>query len=218
MITFSSGFYPKSSLTHLVSPFILIISVGYFNYRYFCNFLWFVELAMIYGAILSFEPFQNTSGPLYRQQLQNYRQTGHWTRLAPMMIPIPSERLPISLAFMLCLAVGLAVACLGGFHLYLCLTAQTTIEFHGNLTNRRKAHRLNKKWMNPYSLGWKRNFQQVFGTMPVWKAILIPSTREPEFLPLPIRGEDGKRFKYQSWTTMDDPQKPSTRSRTAQMV
>lgn len=167
---------------------------------------------MIYGATISFEPFQNTSGPLYRHQLQEYRKNGEWKRIYPM-VPISSERLPISMSFMLCLAVGLAVACLGGFHLYLCLTAQTTIEFHGNFMNRRKARQLNKKWINPYSLGWKRNFQQVFGTQPVWKAILIPSTREPEFLPLPLRGEDGKRTNYSSSDT-----KPLLIPSTAAMV
>lgn len=95
------------------------------------------------------------------------------------------------------------MACLGGFHLYLCLTAQTTIEFHGNFGNRRKANRLNKKWSNPYSLGWKRNFQQIYGTQPMWKALLLPSTREPEFLPLPLPGDKGKRIHYQSATIED---------------
>lgn len=79
--------------------------------------------------------------------------------------------------------------------MYLCLTGQTTIEFHGNFVSRRKATRLGKKWQNPYSLGWKCNFQQVFGaSLPVWKAILMPSTREPEFLPLPL--PDGKRSNH----------------------
>jgi hypothetical protein len=148
---------------------------------------------MIYGMIVAYEPFQNTTGPLYRQQVLEFRRTGTWKHLHPM-VPINAERLPISLSFMLCLAVGIAVACLGGFHLYLCLSAQTTIEFHGNWMNRRKAKRLNKKWTNPYSFGWRRNFQQTFGTSLVWwKAILIPSSREPEFLPLPLPGDLGKR-------------------------
>ena len=151
---------------------------------------------MMYGVVICYEPFQNTTGPLYKQQLQEFRRSGEWKHLHPM-VPINSERLPISLAFMICLAIGIAVACLGGFHLYLCLTAQTTIEFHGNFGNRRKAKRLNKKWQNPYSLGWKRNFQQVFGSsMPAWKAILLPSQREPEFLPLPML--DGKRSNYRT--------------------
>jgi palmitoyltransferase len=62
---------------------------------------------------------------------------------------------------MLDLALGMAVACLGGFHLYLTLTGQTTIESHGNLMNRTKAKQLGQKWRNPYDLGWKRNLQQV---------------------------------------------------------
>lgn len=122
-----------------------------------------------------------------------HRKTGTWTRLYPYT-PIPSERTPITLSFMLCLAVGIAVACLGGFHLYLTLTSQTTIEFHGNLMNKAQAKRLGQKYRNPYDLGWRRNLQQVFGfQLPFWLAFLIPSTREPEFLPLPMNGEDGKR-------------------------
>jgi hypothetical protein len=94
---------------------------------------------------------------------------------------------------MLDLALGMAVACLGGFHLYLTLTGQTTIESHGNLMNRTKAKQLGQKWRNPYDLGWKRNLQQVYGTQPFPWAFLVPSTREPEFLPLPLMGEEGKR-------------------------
>jgi len=202
----------------LVFFFLLFAcSVGYFNYRYFCNFLWFVELGMMYGAIISWEPFQNTTGPLYKQQHQIYRQTGEWKHIHPM-VPINDERLPISMAFMLCLAVGLAVACLGGFHLYLCLSAQTTIEFHGNFLNRRKARRLNKKWSNPYSLGWRRNFQQIYGTQPVWKAILVPARREPEFLPLPLPGDRGLRANYAAARASLDNKKNSTVTNGAEIV
>jgi len=198
---------PRSHYDHVTRTLVLCLdhycpwmfnAIGYFNYRYFCNFLWFVQIAMIYGATISFQPFKNTSGPLYREQAQEFRRTGERLH-ANLMVPINSERMAISLSFMLCLAVGLAVACLGGFHFYLCLTAQTTIEFHGNFMNRRKAKRLNKKWTNPYSLGWRRNFQQVFGTQPAWKAFLIPSTREPEFLPLPM--PDGLRSNYSAKAT-----------------
>lgn len=86
------------------------------------------------------------------------------------------------------------MACLGGFHLYLCLTGQTTIEFHGNWVNRRKANKLNKKWKNPYDMGMKRNWQQVYGSGNALLAFLIPSCREPEFLPLPLPEEKGRRI------------------------
>ena len=192
---------PRSHYDHVTKTLVLCLdhycpwmfnAVGYFNYRYFCNFLWFVEIAMWYGAFMAYTPFNNASSPQYRKQVLEYRKTGVWKHLYAYT-PINTERLPISLAFMLCLAVGIAVACLGGFHLYLTLTGQTTIEFHGNWMNKTKAKRLGQKWRNPYDLGWRRNLQQVYGSQPFLWAFLIPSTREPEFLPLPLMGEDGKR-------------------------
>jgi hypothetical protein len=178
--------------------YVLLLSfpVGYFNYRYFCNFLWFVFMGMFYGAAVTYVPFTNCNGPLYMRQKQEYLKTGAWKHIYNF-VPIAKERMPISMSFMLCLAVGCAVACLGGFHLYLCLTGQTTIEFHGNWMNKSKAKRLNKKWKNPYDLGYKRNWQQVYGSRQPWlRAWIVPSTREPEFLPLPMTGEEGKRRKY----------------------
>jgi len=135
-------------------------------------------------------------------------------------IPIPSEKTSIALGFMLCLCLALAVMCLGIFHLYLLTSAQSTIEFHGNMSKRKR-----KGWKNPYSAGsWKKNFELVYGTR-YWylqknkcscctedengmsreededdekysyRGILgillamMPSNREPEFLPLPINGK-----------------------------
>jgi len=103
--------------------------------------------------------------------------------------------MPLSLSFMLCLAVGLAVSCLGGFHIYLVLTGQTTIEFHANFVNKTKAKRSGQKYRNPYDMGWKRNWQQVYGCRSsMLLSFLILSTREPDYLPVPISGEEGKRM------------------------
>ena len=166
-------------------------------------------MAMAYGAAVTFVPFQNCSGPLYAKQKAQWQKTGQWTRLYDF-VPTRDERMPISMSFMLCLAVGIAVACLGGFHLYLCLTAQTTIEFHGNWMNRRKAKKLNKKWKNPYDLGYKRNWQQIYGSSRTWFwALIIPSTRQPEFLPLPIPGDDGRRRKCKQDNTKTGGESPS---------
>jgi hypothetical protein len=154
---------------------------------------------------MTYRPFRNMSGPHYKAQVQQFRETGQWKHLHDWT-PIPREKMALSLTFMLCLAIGIAVAILGGFHLYLVLTGQTTIEFHGNWVNRRRAanSKGSKKiiWKNPYDLGWKRNWQQVFGAQnPVWKAIVMPSRREPEFLPLPLPGEAGRRRTSVSHTT-----------------
>jgi len=91
--------------------------VGYLNYRYFVNFLLYVFLGMGYGALLSVRSFLAMS--FGRQDV------------SPVWRPERGDETPIAFSFMLCLSVGLAVAGLGGFHLYLLLTAQTTIEFHG---------------------------------------------------------------------------------------
>lgn len=130
-------------------------------------------------------------------------------------IPTPNERTSIALGFMICLCLGCAVGCLLVFHLYLTMTAQTTIEFHGNWAKRRK----NKGWVNPYAAGsWKRNWEMVYGTRyhflggddddedngamnshqcndqhsyrGCWGffSAMMPSKREPEFLPIPIDG------------------------------
>lgn len=151
---------------------------------------------MMYGALISYRPFANSTGPLYKEQLTHFRKTGVWTRIHPYT-PISSERMPLSLGFMLCLAVGIAVACLGGFHLFLVLTGQTTIEFHGNFMKRAKAKRAGQKYRNPYDMGYKRNWQQVYGEYngkwSIFMAFILLSTREPEFLPVPIGGDEGKR-------------------------
>ena len=171
-----------------------IIQVGYFNYRYFVNFLVYVFIGMTYGAIICYRPFMNSTSTFYRQQVAQYRKTGVWSHLHPYT-PINSERMPLSLSFMLCLAVGLAVSCLGGFHIYLVLTGQTTIEFHANFVNKSKAKRSGQKYRNPYDMGWKRNWQQVYGyRSSIVLSFLIPSTREPDYLPVPISGEEGKRL------------------------
>lgn len=43
------------------------------------------------------------------------------------------------LTFVLALSVGIAISVLLGWHIYLVLTAQTTIEFYQNQTNRSRA-------------------------------------------------------------------------------
>lgn len=175
-------------------------SVGYFNYRYFVNFLIFACVAMLYGASLTYTPFLLLSTSKYREQLRankhHLKVSNDPTRLPRMepFLPYPHEKMYITLTFMLSLAVGLAVAMLCFFHIYLVLSSQTTIEFHGNMTNARRAKKAGKKWKNPYSFGTLRNFEQVYGSQyhPLL-AILIPSSREPEFLPIPMSGDQGKR-------------------------
>jgi len=198
---------PRSHYDHVTKVLVLNMDhycpwmfncVGYLNYRYFVNFLFYVFVGLMYGTWLTYSPFRNMSGSNYvtqakwfRQQQQHDDHTEKFTHMINMT-PLPSERTPIAFAFMLSLSVGIAVACLLGFHLYLVLTAQTTIEFHGNCANRKRAKQRKTVWINPYDLGCLRNWQQVYGAGNILLS-LLPSSREPEFLPVPIAGEIGRR-------------------------
>lgn len=171
-------------------------------------------LGMIYGAFLLLEPFLLSKSSSYHEQVVLEHQyhmkkrvasaaatASHFlTRIRPM-VPFRSEKLYITLSFMLCVAVGIALLGLGGFHMYLVSTGQTTIEFHARW--RRKG--------SPYSRGTRlANWQQVYGTSPratqwwgdaspmarwmnVLVCILVPRYELPQYLPVPIPGQDTRR-------------------------
>ena len=154
---------------------------------------------MFYGAVLMLEPFLLLKSRGYRHQnslsqqhlaLQQIKGTVRslhsQPRIQPMM-PYRDEKLYLTLSFMLCVAVGVALIGLGGFHIYLVSTGQTTIEFHGNWASRRQHEQIvatatpstsgskkKSKWQNPYSRGTiVANWQQVYGvsTLPFLKRI-----------------------------------------------
>jgi len=196
---------PRSHYDHVTKRLVLNLdhycpwmfnSIGYFNYRYFVNFLIYIFLGMSYGAVLTFKPFMLSQSKAYRKQrtLDAQAHVNISPRLEPML-PHRDEKMMIQLSFMLCAAVGCAIMLLGGFHVYLVLTAQTTIEFHGNWNARRKARKANKKWRNPYDQGWRKNWKRVYGDLPILVS-LLPSIREPEYLPVPIPGKNTRRSPF----------------------
>jgi hypothetical protein len=182
---------------------------------------------MMYGTFILLEPFLLSKSMDYRRQLmleQQYMNRNQFSvqdlmklpRVQPMM-PLRSEKLYITLSFMLCVAVGIALLGLGGFHMYLVSTGQTTIEFHGNWPKRRRrgieaaattTTHVYEKWQNPYSRGTiLANWQQVYGisSLPflqwfrcgynahswinlLW-CIMVPHHGLPHFLPVPIPGQ-----------------------------
>ena len=149
---------------------------------------------MLYGAFIMSEPFLLLRTNNYRNQnaqlqqklaLQRIKGTllSHKImhalrpRIQPMM-PFRDEKVYLTLSFMLCVAVSVALIGLGGFHIYLVSTGQTTIEFHGNWALRRRYEQIvatvttssmngtkkKNKWQNPYTRGTiLANWQQVYG-------------------------------------------------------
>mmetsp|Transcript_11287 Transcript_11287/g.23102 ORF Transcript_11287/g.23102 Transcript_11287/m.23102 type:complete len:542 (-) Transcript_11287:480-2105(-) len=204
---------PRSHYDHVTKRLVMNLdhycpwmfnSIGYFNYRYFVNFLIYIFMGMSYGALLTCQSFYLLQTKLYKEQRSMEARLHSTTvpRLHPML-PHRDERMLVQLAFMLCAAVGLAIMILGGFHVYLVLTAQTTIEFHGNWSKHRKAKKANKKYRNPYDEGWRKNWKRVYGDRPMLLA-LLPSFREPEYLPVPIPGKDTRRRSQSNKKDFDD--------------
>ena len=77
------------------------------------------------------------------------------------------------------------------------LCEQLEVRKLGALSRRRQAAEMaDKSWANPYSLGYKANWQLVFGTHHPLIAIM-PSSRKPEFLPVPVNGKLVRRDKLQ---------------------
>lgn len=87
----------------------------------------------------------------------------------------------LTLCFVICLAVGLAVAGLFSWHIYLVSSNQTSIEYIGNrsISNRMKLR--GKVFRNQFDLGWRRNWQTVFGSdkPSVLQMLIVPTYRLP---------------------------------------
>jgi hypothetical protein len=181
-------------------------------------------MGMAYGAVVSFRPFSMIDSFEYQEQIMKSKEIylskfnldsnqsdvdfgkkslfrySHVQHLIPS-VPVPSEATPIAFSFMMCFAVGLSVVILLGFHLYLIITAQTTIEFHGNRIRKHQCEMRGEVFSNPYKMGLRRNVEQVWGRwgkngngswLFVW-TLLLPSIKENEFLPVPFKGDGGLR-------------------------
>ena len=144
----------------------------------------YVTVGMVYGLAISTRAFLNLNGALYREQIMSMRgvQDQAQDNDKFLFVPLPHQETSVLFTFMICISVGVAVLLLCAFHLYLISTAQTTIEFHSNFSSARGRRAL----YHAYDMGIKRNWQHVFGKS-ILKSILLPTAKEPEFLPVPIQ-------------------------------
>lgn len=126
--------------------------VGWRNYRHFCLFLMYMASICCFIVCCFFGPFTETM-VFHRRRINGISRSG---------------RQCIMTSFMICCSILVALCILGGFHVYLVLTNQTTIEFQMNLVRRREARKNGEYFRNPYDLGRTRNFQQVFGPNRFW--------------------------------------------------
>jgi len=70
--------------------------------------------------------------------------------------------------FVMTLSVLVAVGMLLAWHLYLVVTAQTTIEVYYNRNKARHARMRGEVYHNEYDLGFQKNWQIFFGASKWW--------------------------------------------------
>ena len=85
----------------------------------------------------------------------------------------------IVFVFVLTLSVLFALTLFLLWHAYLVATNQTTIEFYSNRMDASDARKRGERWVNPYSIGIRGNFEQVFGATRNVASWLLPSRKPP---------------------------------------
>ena len=93
-------------------------------------------------------------------------------------IPDINLRNSATFSFTIALSAAVAVGILFIWHVYLCLTNQTTIEFYINMDESRHAKSQGDTFKNPFDKGWRKNLVRVFGDGP-WYSYLMISLRSP---------------------------------------
>ncbi|CAM9124158.1 unnamed protein product [Laminaria digitata] len=168
--------------------------VGYLNYRYFVLFLLYMFVGCVYAVLISAPHFLAMANNTGRHRKPTASET--------------KAQSAVMLTFVLALSVGIAISVLLGWHIYLVLTAQTTIEFYQNQTNRSRSRQWGEVWSNPFDVGYKGNWQQVFGQKPFLLG-LMPSRCPPpppvvDFFP-PEEEDRRQRFSDEGEWTVDEP-------------
>jgi len=127
--------------------------VGFYNYKYFCLFLVYTAAGCAFTALTCVLPILFGNGMRHDQLLV--------------------------FSFVLTLSVLFALTLFLGWHGYLVATNQTTIEFYSNRMDASDARKRGERWANPYSMGVRANFEQVFGLSRNVFSWLMPSRKSP---------------------------------------
>jgi palmitoyltransferase len=136
--------------------------VGYGNYRYFLLFMIYLFIGCIYVITIDIMMFYNFNekvgqGPAYYRNLHD----------------------AMVYSFTVCASAAIAVSILIVWHIYLCCTNQTTIEFYINIENRADAKEEGKEYKNPFDKGWRKNLKRVFGNERGFFGAILISSRPP---------------------------------------
>eukprot|EP01033_Poteriospumella_lacustris_P000873 gene875-626_t len=148
----------------------MMTCVGFFNYRYFVSFLVFLQMGCLYCLTLIFWNMDRID-PVERNFILLT------SSLQSSILDI-SALSPTTYCFTLALAASISSGVLLLWHMYLCLTAQTTVDFYVNLRNRSDARSSGQVFKNPFDEGWRKNVRRIVGYVP-WYKIIFPSLHKP---------------------------------------
>lgn len=128
--------------------------VGFYNYRYFLLFLFYLATGCGIVACTCMIPLM-TGNDLFR-----------------------ARNSTLLFVFILTCSILVALGLFLFWHTFLVLSNQTTIEFYCNRFDAAEARRAGKTFRNPYTLGSRANFEQVFGRKS-FLACTFPSRAKP---------------------------------------
>jgi len=134
--------------------------VGFHNHRFFVLFLFYLWMGCGYVAFMSFNPFMDSS---------NFKRD--WESAVNQSI--------IVFTFVITLSVCVALTFMLGWHMYLVVSGQTTIEFYYNKFMQAKSKSRGEVFYNEYDIGKRINFDIFFGTHGSWYAWMFPSVLSP---------------------------------------
>jgi palmitoyltransferase len=144
--------------------------VGYHNYRYFMLFMIYLLMGCLYVIGVTTVEFRRFNA------LQG-ETAAYYRALHDALI----------FSFTVALAASVSVGILLVWHIYLCATNQTTIEFYINMEERADAKEQGLTFRNPFDKGWRKNLRRVFGSG-AWYSVILISLRGPPpplYPPLP---------------------------------
>eukprot|EP01064_Diplonema_japonicum_P000388 TRINITY_DN10274_c0_g1_i1.p1 TRINITY_DN10274_c0_g1~~TRINITY_DN10274_c0_g1_i1.p1 ORF type:complete len:309 (+),score=36.84 TRINITY_DN10274_c0_g1_i1:66-992(+) len=159
---------PRSHFCHVSGVLVLKMDhfcpwvgqcVGHFNHRYFLLFLIYLWSSTFY-AVACIGLYW--AGFLYNPNASE--------------ATLVAEAQNISLCFVVCIALVIAITFFILWSGFLALTNQTTIEFLGNKSRAKEAKRIGLEFHSPFDLGLRGNLQEVFGPFKHYYEIFLPST------------------------------------------
>ena len=171
-------------------------SIGYSNYRYFILFLFYFVVTCWYILILLFKILVYYKKlHIFNQQLESTHNNMSIISLILKYITFnisedalvnneikdKTSSFKVSIEFYLVFAIimsmCISVTLFFLWHVYLCLTNQTTLEFFTNLSLMNLAKEEKFKFINHYDKGWNKNLNRIFGNVP-WYYNFIPLFNE----------------------------------------